>query len=287
MDRAEVPQEAIRLLRNLEVFGDPIGKGRALRRQWAQNLPARYFGKDYEPDVLYWVGCQAAFHPRAQEIARALMTVADRAGIQLTILGEEETCCGDPARRIGEEALFQELARSNIERFKACGVKRIVTLCPHCYNTLAHEYPDFGAEIEVVHAAEWAAGLVKTGRLQITRSLEKKCSFHDPCYFSRVNKLSRFPRDLSAAIPGLQLLEMRRNREQTFCCGAGGGHMWLHEAGTRINHARAEQCLQSAPDLVGTACPYCVTMLEDGLKEVAPGPVEVVDVIEILERVTR
>jgi Fe-S oxidoreductase/nitrate reductase gamma subunit len=287
MDQGRVPREGIRFLRNLEVFGDPTGYGQAMRRQWAQSLPARLFDKESEPSLLYWVGCQAAFHPRAQETARALMKVADRAGVRLTILGEEEMCCGDPARRLGEEALFQELAQRNIKRFRAHGIKRIVTLCPHCFNTLTNEYPDFGADIEVVHAVEWAANLLKSGRIKIHRSLEKKCAFHDPCYLSRVNKLSRFSRDLAGAVPGLELLEMSKNQEQTFCCGAGGGHMWLHESGRRINQARSEQCMQTVPDLVGTACPYCLTMLEDGLKEVASGPVVVRDLMEILEVVTR
>lgn len=287
MDRGRAPREAVRFLRNLEVFGDPAGYGPALRWQWTQGLPRRSLTKPADATLLFWVGCQAAFHPRAREIAQALVTVAGRAGVRLAILGDAELCCGDPARRVGDEALFQEMAQRNIECFNDHGVSEIVTGCPHCFNTLTNEYGDFGARIRVVHAVEWAAGLVSSGRLSITGALEQSCAFHDPCYLSRVNGLSHFPRLLAKAVRGLQLREMERSQEQTFCCGAGGGHMWLHETGTRINQARAEQCMRTSADLISTACPYCVTMLEDGLQEVSSKPAKVLDLIEIVEMVTR
>ena len=287
MDQGRAPGEAIRVLRNLEVYGDPAGYGQALRREWAHGQPRKVLSEEPSGRLLFWVGCQAAFHPRAKEIAQSVVNVAARAEIPLAFLGNDEMCCGDPARRLGDEALFQGIARQNIQCFEAHGINEIVTLCPHCLNTLAHEYADFGARIRVAHVVEWAAGLLDSGRLKPKRSLELACVFHDPCYFSRVNGLADCARALAGAVHGLQLQDPANCREQTFCCGAGGGHMWLHEGGTRINRVRAEQLLQTPADLVSTACPYCVTMLEDGLNEVSARPVKVLDLLEILDKVTR
>ena len=287
MDQGRAPAEAIRVLRNLEVYGDPAGYGRALRREWSHSFPRKALSEEPAGRLLFWVGCQAAFHPRAKEIAQSVVNVATRAEIPLAYLGSDEMCCGDPARRLGDEGLFQEMARQNIQCFEARGIRKIVTLCPHCLNTLAHEYPDFGARIRVVHAVEWAVELLRTGRLKPKRSMELSCVFHDPCYFSRVNGLADFPRALAKAVHGFQLQEPVDCRERTFCCGAGGGHMWLHESGTRINQVRARQLLETSADLVSTACPYCVTMLEDGLNEVSSGPVKVLDLLEIVDKVTR
>ncbi|HMK34104.1 MAG TPA: heterodisulfide reductase-related iron-sulfur binding cluster [Desulfomonilaceae bacterium] len=287
LEQGKVPQEAIKPLRNLDVYGDPYGYGPASRTMWANSLEKNLFESGEKEGQLFWVGCQASFHPRAREVATAFMTLAGRAGQRMAILGSQETCCGDPARRLGEEALFQQLARRNMERFKELGVKSIVTLCPHCFNTFAHEYRDFGARFTVLHAVEWAASLLHTGRLKPKRLFSGQFTYHDPCYLSRVNSLAHFPRAILELVCHSRLKEMPSTGDETFCCGAGGGRIWLHETGSRINVLRAKQCAETEAEVVSTSCPYCVAMLEDGLTEVHSGPQRVLDVIEIVELATR
>ncbi len=287
LEQGKVPPEAIKLLRNIDVYGDPFGYGRASRTIWAKSLEKNFVEGGDKEDFLFWVGCQASFHPRAREVAKAFIALANRAGQRMEILGEQENCCGDPVRRLGQEALFQELVQRNMERFKVQGVKRIVTLCPHCFNTLAHEYPDFGADFRVIHAVEWTASLLQNGLLRPKRQFSKQLTYHDPCYLSRVNRLADFPRAILGLVCDSRLKEMPNTADSTFCCGAGGGRMWLHETGSRINVLRAKQCAETAAEVVSTSCPYCVAMIEDGLGEVSPGPQTVLDVIEIVEMVTR
>ncbi|MFZ7110735.1 MAG: (Fe-S)-binding protein, partial [Desulfatiglandales bacterium] len=288
-----LPAEAMPILRNLEIFGDVQGKGIACRKDWAlgMEVPVLSAGGG-KGEVLLWVGCSGAFHPRHQEIVRALVKILEAARVSFAILAKEELCCGDPARRLGNEALFLELAGKNIDRFRAYQVKRIVTLCPHCLNALKNEYPRLGSatgakeemDIEVLHATELVMRLIEERRIVPKYPMKKRGTIHDPCYLGRVNQIYEPPRALIRAVPELRLVELQRHREHGFCCGGGGGRMWLHEdLGRRISQIRAQEAVETGIDLLGTACPYCLTMLEDGIKALEVGrPPKVLDVIEIV-----
>jgi Fe-S oxidoreductase len=285
LGKGRLPQEARPAVRNLELFGDVQGQGRAYRSEWALNLGlSPMSAKDLPPEVLFWVGCYGSFHPRYQQVARALVEIMKAGQVRFGFLGKEEFCCGDPARRLGEEALFVDLARKNIQRLNHYSVEKIVTLCPHCLNTLKNEYPPLGGKFQVVHASELVKELMDQQRVRLKYPLRKKAAFHDPCYLGRANQQFQAPREILSAVPDIELQELPRNRENGFCCGGGGGHMWLHEtSGRPINQLRAEEIIETGVELVGTACPYCLIMLEDGVhsQEEKPPP-QVRDVIEIV-----
>ena len=282
MGEAALPREAKPVLRNLEIYGDVYGKGIARRMDWAftQELPEPADGAE----VLLWVGCSGAFHPRYQEVARAMITALKASRTNFCVLGKDEACCGDPARRLGEEILFVDLANRNINRLKQAAFKKIVTLCPHCFNVLKNEYPVLGGEFQVVHAAEFLAEIIQEGRLSLKYALPARVTVHDPCYLGRANAIYEPLREVLRAVPKTEVVELGRNREKAFCCGGGGGHMWLHEKeGKHINTLRAEEIWDSGCQMVGTACPYCLTMLEDGMKSLETGkPPRVMDLIEIV-----
>ena len=295
MGRGQIPREAIPLIRNLELYGDTYGQGAAHRPDWSFGCQVPV-AADRNPGIplLLWVGCAAAFHPRTGETGRALLKILQAAGQDFTILGPEESCCGDPARRLGEEALFLELARKNLVRFHRHQVREIVTLCPHCYNTLKHEYPRVAADFfpddgpmpEVFHATEYVLRLLEARHLDPVFPYKKKVALHDACYLGRINGILDPPRKLLRSLPGVQLKELERKARDGFCCGGGGGRMWLAEnQGRRINHLRAEEIIRSGAEVLATACPYCLTMLEDGVQSVeAERPPKVVDVIELVAR---
>jgi len=219
-------------------------------------------------DVLFWVGCAGSFDERNKRVATALVKIFQACGLKFAILGTEEGCCGDSARRIGNEYLYQTLVQGNIEVLKTYGVKKIITMCPHCFNTLKNEYPQFGGNYEVRHYTQFLAEALEKGKLQLHKPVEKVITYHDSCFLGRANDIFDEPRRILRAIPGLQLVEMERNRVRSFCCGAGGGRMWMEEKiGTRINQIRTDQVVQTQAELVGTACPYCLTMIGDGIKE--------------------
>ncbi len=285
LGRGLVPPEARPAIRNLELFGDVQGKGRAYRSEWAFNLGlSPMSARGLSPEVLFWVGCYGSFHPRYQKVARALVEIMKVGQVRFGFLEKEEFCCGDPARRLGEEALFAELARKNIQRLNHYPVKKIVTLCPHCLNTLKNEYPPLGGKFQVFHASELVKELIDRQRIKLKYPLRKKAVFHDPCYLGRANQQYQSPREILSAVPDIEVQELPRNRENGFCCGGGGGHMWLHETrGRPINQLRAEEIMVSGVELVGTACPYCLVMLEDGvLSQEKNPPPQVRDVIEIV-----
>ena len=281
----KMPPEAKPMIRDLEIYGDVQGKGIAHRRDWALGRKVSVLSdRSRATVILLWIGCSGAFHPRYREVSRAMVKVLHAGGVDFAILSKQELCCGDPARRLGEERLFQELARNNIERLNQYQFKKIVTLCPHCFNTLKNEYPDFGGEYQVMHATEFVLDLIKEKRIALKYPVDQVLSVHDPCYLGRINQIFEPVRDVCRAVPGIKIRELPRNREDGFCCGGGGGGMWLHESqGRHINHIRAEETAESGAELIGTACPYCLTMLEDGIGALEiEKPPKVKDIIEIV-----
>jgi len=217
-------------------------------------------------------------------VSAAFGKILQAAGVKFGILGEEESCCGDPARRMGNEYLFQLQAMKNIETFKRYGVKRIVVTCPHGYNMLKKEYPQFGGEFEVIHHSQYIAELIKQGRLKLKNSLDEKITYHDACYLGRHNDIYNEPRQVVKALPEAQLAEMARRRSRSFCCGAGGGHMWMEETvGSRISEMRTEQALDTKSSILATACPFCLQMFEDGIKaKEASETIRALDIAELV-----
>ncbi len=289
MEQAEYPDLMQEAVTSLEARGHPFRGSRYSRTDWCEGLDVRVVSEGGPAEWLYWVGCAAAFDDRAQKIARAFATLLQRAQVDFAILGEEESCTGDAARRIGNEYLYQMMAQQNIATLERYGIKKIVTACPHCMNTLKHEYRQLGANLEVYHHTELLAQLVREGRLSPGPSAIKSLTFHDSCYLARYNGVTRQPREIIAAMPGVKIEETASAREQTFCCGAGGGHMWFEEGGSiRINQERAGQLLSTGAPVIGTACPFCAIMLRDGV-EATKGDrdVKLLDVAEMLEQATR
>ena len=255
-------------LKNLEKSNNPWGASRGTRADWTQGLEVKKFSEVENPEYLFWVGCVGSFDARNQKVATSMVKILQATGIRFGILGNDEGCCGDPARRIGNEYLFQTMAEANIETLKESGVKKILTICPHCFHTLKNEYPQFGGEFQVIHHTQFLSELISTGRLKLTKPISKAITYHDSCYLGRANQIYEPPRRILGAIPGLKLVEMERHHQRSFCCGAGGGRMWMEEhIGTRINQMRTDQAIAAQVELIGTACPYCLTMLFDGIKE--------------------
>jgi Fe-S oxidoreductase len=295
------PPSASPMLRNLEHSGDPWGSGSASRMGWASKLPfeVRVFGANGEDKIpddveyLYWVGCAGAIDDKAQRTARAVSQLLHDAGVSFMVLGSAETCTGDPARRIGNEFLFQMLAQQNVETLNGAGARRIVATCAHCFNTLANEYPQLGGHYEVIHHTQLLAKLVADGTITPAQPLDATITYHDPCYLGRHNRVFTPPRDILGSVPGTTYTEMARSKKTSFCCGAGGARMWMEETiGQRINENRSEEALALKPDIIAAACPYCIVMLSDGVGMAqqqghAPEGVEVLDVSEVLLRSTR
>ena len=238
--------------------------GRNGPRGWESKTLLKWKTRRY----LFWVGCVGAFDARNQKVATSMVKILQANNIRFGILGNEEGCCGDPARRIGNEYLFQNTAEANIGILKGHGVKKILTICPHCFHTLKNEYPQFGGEFEVIHHVPFLADLISSGKLKLTKPIDKVITYHDSCYLGRANQIFEAPRKILNAIPGLKLVEMERHHKRSFCCGAGGGRMWMEEhIGTRINQMRTDMAIATQAEFIGTACPYCLTMLFDGIKE--------------------
>jgi Fe-S oxidoreductase len=286
MAESRFPAEVGTLLRNLETSQNPWGVDQSQRADWAQGLGVRVLEDGQAPEYLYWVGCAGSFDDRAKKITQAVARVLQKAGIPFAILGPRELCTGDPARRIGNEYLFQELARQNVETLSGTGAKTIVVNCPHCFNTIRNEYPDFGGRFEVVHHTELFARLLRQGRLQATREVREVLTYHDPCYLGRHNGIYDAPRSVLERVPGLETKEMPRHHERGFCCGAGGSRMWLEERlGKRVNMERTEEAIATGADTLGVACPYCLIMLDDGAKAKGEA-IRVLDVAQVLAEAT-
>jgi Fe-S oxidoreductase len=285
MGQGLLPVEARSMIRDLELYRDVYGQGISHRADWALNRDVPLISEDSaKVDVLFWVGCSGAFHPRYRQAAQEMVRILQAGAVNFAILGKAEYCCGDPARRLGDDSVFIELAQRNIRQLNHHGVQRILTLCPHCYNTLKNEYPSLGAGFEVEHASQFIARLISQKRIQLHYPLEQTLTVHDPCFLGRANQIYEPLRQICQAVPGLRIKELQRNRESAFCCGGGGGKMWLHDrVGRHINQLRAEEISQSGVDLVATACPYCVTMLEDGIAALEiEKPPKVKDIAEIV-----
>ena len=295
--QSKFPPELNAFFRNMETNSNPWGIGFAKRAEWGEPLEVRHIKDVPEAEVLFWVGCMGAFDDGGKGIAASLVKILRAAGIKFGTLGTEEKCCGDSARRLGNEYLFQSLAQENIALFRQYGVKKIVTICPHGYNTLKHEYPklldlvpDLTDEdkaglrsIEVVSHVEFIARLIAEGRLAPKPSAPAPYTFHDPCYLGRHNGLTKEPRTILAAALGGKPKELKRHGDDSFCCGAGGGLMWTEESlGTRINHLRTDEVIASGAPLAAAACPFCLTMLRDGLKDKSRHDIAVKDIAEIV-----
>lgn len=292
------PSEAGTMLKNLENKGNPWGMSARARLEWTLGLPfdVPVFGEDVEDlaevDYLYWVGCAGALEDRAKKTTRAFAELLHIAGVRFAVLGEAESCSGDPARRLGNEFVFQMLAQQNVEVLNEAGADRtvIVATCPHCFNSLAREYPQVGGHYEVVHHTQLLDRLVAEGRLTPVSPIDQLVTYHDPCYLGRHNQVYTPPREILSAVPGLRTQEMHRCRERGFCCGAGGARMWMEEKiGKRVNVERVDEALALDPDVVSTACPFCLVMLGDAVtakkqEGVAREDVEVVDVSQLLLR---
>jgi Fe-S oxidoreductase len=288
MAESRFPAEAGAMLRNLESTSNPWGLPQASRADWAEGLGVRVIGEgERAPEYLYWVGCAGSFDDRAKDISRAVVRLLDRAGVSFAILGPRELCTGDPARRIGNEYLFQTLAEQNVETLAGAGVTNVIANCPHCFNTLRNEYPDYGGSFQVIHHSQLFARLVAEGRLRPGGRLEETIAYHDPCYLGRHNNVYRDPRRAIGAIPGVETVEMPRHGERALCCGAGGARMWMEERiGKRINQERVEEAAATGADTIAVSCPYCLIMLDDGARaRTDVGRVE--DLAQVLDRSSR
>jgi Fe-S oxidoreductase len=279
MMQSRFPQEAESMLRDVERVGNPWGKPQGDRASWAEGLGVRVLEEgDPAPDILYWVGCAAAFDERARTAAESTVRLLQRAGVDFAILGARESCTGDPARRMGNEYVFQAHAEQNVATLNGAGVTRVVASCPHCLNSLGSEYPDFGGRYEVMHHTQLLADLVREGKLAPARS-DEEITYHDSCYLARHNDVLTEPRELVAAVGSP--VEMSRHGRRTFCCGAGGAHMWMEERGTPINEERVREAAATGAGTLAVACPFCTVMLDDGVRAVG-ADLRVVDVSTLL-----
>jgi Fe-S oxidoreductase len=273
-------------LRNIEIRGHPWMGITLAREDWAEGLDIKVLAEDSDVDILYWVGCTEALDYRSMKIAQAMARLMKQAGVKFGIMGVEESCCGDPARHLGIEYLFELQAQKNIKILQSYHVKKIVTACPHCYNTIKNEYTQFGGDFEVIHHTEFLANLLKERGLRVGESNGGVITYQDPCYLGRYNNLYQPPRQVLSRIPGRPFVEMWGNRERSFCCGGGGGRMWLEESiGQRVSEMRIERAIETNAETVATACPFCLQMFDDAIK--AKGieeSLKAMDIAELLDR---
>lgn len=286
--KGEFPAELQKPFQGMEVNGNPWNLARMDRAGWADGLDIPTMADHPTAPVLYWVGCAASYDDRAKKIARATAKLLKAAGVDFAILGQEETCTGDPARRAGNEFLFAMLAEQNVATLNGYkeqgGIRTILSTCPHCFNTIANEYPDFGAKFEVVHHADFLMGLIAEKKLNPTKPVKGKVVFHDSCYLGRYNDIYESPRDILKSIPGVELVEAEMSRSKGLCCGAGGAQMFMEEQNkNRVNVKRTLQLLETKATTIASGCPFCMTMLTDGLKDQSmEDKIRQLDVAELL-----
>lgn len=272
MIQSEIPSNVKRVLEGIERAGNPWRLPARERTAWVEDLEVPTMAEKEDAEILYWVGCAPAYDERSKRVARAMVQLLNRAGVNYAILGEEESCTGDPARRMGEELLFQAQAQANIETMHQYKFKKIVTTCAHCFNTIKNEYPQFGGragiDYEVIHHSELLAQLVREGKLKPEQPVNQKVVYHDPCYIGRYNDVYDPPREVLNAIPGVELVEAPEwNRERAMCCGGGGGNVWMEGWGQKgVNTIRLEQLMQEKPETLALSCPFCMVMFEDAAK---------------------
>lgn len=288
MEKVEFPPELITLFENIEARSNPYGIAPSERAAWSAGMDVPPVSNVRDAEYLLFAGCVASFNARMRSVLAAVVAILRKAGIPFAILGKEERCCGDPMRRLGNEYIFDRMARANVEQFNRLGVRKIITICPHCFNSLHNDYPAFGGRFEVYHHSQVISRLLATGALT-TAPGGGRVVIHDACYLGRYNGIYEEPRQIVKASSGAPALEMERTRRESFCCGAGGGRLWMHESrGTRINTARTRQALATGPSIVATSCPYCLSMFEDGLKdEHAQSAVRAMDIAELLNGALR
>jgi Fe-S oxidoreductase len=284
----EFPAELNKPFEGMETNGNPWNLSRLDRANWIEGLVIPKAADHPSAEVLYWVGCAASYDDRAKKVARATAQLLMQAGVDFAILAEEESCTGDSARRAGNEYLFSMLAETNAETLNGYkeqgGVKKILTTCPHCFNTLKNEYPDFGAKFEVVHHTDYLLELLAEKKLNPKEKVEAKVAYHDSCYLGRYNDIYDSPREILERIEGVEVVEAKESRQKGLCCGAGGAQMWMEEQNSdRVNVLRTEQLLESGASTIAAACPFCMTMLTDGLKAKSKDEeVRMLDVVELL-----
>ncbi len=285
MMESNFPNELITTFKNLEANFNPWAFNAQERADWAEGLNIKTMAEDKNCEVLFWVGCAGSFDKRYQKVSQAFAKIMQKAGVDFRILGTEEKCNGDTARRLGNEYLAQTLMQENIELLNNYGVKEIVTACPHCYNSIKNEYPNLGGEFKLLHHSEFIDKLIEENKISLENDKKShKITYHDSCYLGRYNSIYDQPRSSLKAIDGIELVEMDRSFNNGFCCGAGGGRMFLEETeGTRINEVRTKEAINTNADTVATACPFCMTMLSDGIKTLEKtDEIEVRDIAEIV-----
>ena len=284
LTESRFPAELQPTFRNLENNGSPFQMAWQTRADWAADLGVKVMADVREAEYLYWVGCYGSFDERNRKVARALVKLLQAAKVDFAILGNEEKCSGEPARRLGHEYLYQTLAQGNVETLKGYRFQKIVTACPHCFNTIKNEYPDFDGRFSVIHHSELLDELVASGRLTVRRDGGQRVTYHDACNLGRYNDVYDPPRRVLASVGRTEMVEMELSRSRGFCCGGGGGRAWVEEnEGRRVNHLRVEQALAVKPDVLASACPFCLTMFEDGVKAKEVGDtLKTRDIAEIL-----
>lgn len=263
---ADFPEELQNTFTSIENEGNPWGLSAGSRGDWTQGVEVKVLDEGESTPLLYWVGCAGACDDRSKKVTQAVVKVLNAAGVDYAVLGSSETCTGDPARRGGNEYLYQMLAQQNIETLNSHNITKVITQCPHCFNTLANEYPDLGGKYEVVHHSQYIDELISEGKIKLSANAKEKIVFHDPCYLGRWNKILDEPRNVVDALPGRSRVEMERSGNTSFCCGAGGARMWLHEEGTQINEDRSREAVETGANTIAVGCPFCMTMIEDGVK---------------------
>jgi Fe-S oxidoreductase len=268
---------------SLDTEGNPLSEARDQRNAWASGLSVKPFAEGME--VLFFVGCYYAYDPRLKKVAAATANILQRAGVEFGILGNEESCCGESIRKTGNEELFKTLAKRNIKAFIDNGVKKVLVASPHCYHTFKNEYPEFMVHFEVVHVSEFLAELIEQGRLELSGEFPKKVTFHDPCYLGRHNGVYEQPRDVLRRLPGLELVEMPDSRQNSLCCGGGGGRIWMETPKEeRFSDLRVAQAKEVGADVLATACPYCISNFEESRLALEDGDtLEVKDITEVIQ----